>query len=107
MIYLKSKILQAIGYQSYSEFCAKVGISKFNFSKWVNKHQNLSVATLYKILNYLEVLSPEHNFSSIEKLTTNQLLDIYENRDKLEEIFKALEKLDNDYKIPKFLPKEK
>ncbi len=102
-MYLKSHILSAIGYEHYSSFCKNAGISRFNFSKWVNNHQKLSVATLFKILNYLEVLSPEHNFSSIQKLTTNDLLDLYENREKLENIFKALEKLEKDNPLPKYL----
>jgi len=102
-MYLKAHILSAIGFESYSTFCKNVGISRFNFSKWVNNHQKLSVKTLFKILNQLEVLSPEHNFLSIEKITTDDLLDLYENRDKLENIFKALEKLEIENKLPRYL----
>lgn len=102
-MYLKAHILSAIGFNHYHTFCKNVGISRFNFSKWINNHQKLSVVTLFKILNYLEVLSPEHNFLSIQKLTTDDLLDLYKNRDKLENIFKALEKLENDNPLPKYL----
>ena len=98
---IKYKILAGMGLESYTDFCKNVGISRHNFSKWINNHQKLSVSTLYKLLNYLEVLPPEHNFLSIEKLTVDQFIDLYENRDKLEEVFNSLERLDKKYKLNK------
>ncbi len=94
MMNIRKIIHEAIGLDTYTNFCKQAGISKYNFSAWINFRQNLSVATLFKLLNYLEVLPPERNFLSISNLTVAQLENLYHHRDDLNAIFEALKELE-------------
>ncbi len=91
------KAMNAKDYYHYTTFCSDVGISRFNFSKWINHRQSLSVGTLFKILNHLKILRPEHNLPQVKKLDVDDLVYLYENREELTKVFDALEELETRY----------
>lgn len=91
------KAMNAKDYYHYNVFCSDVGIDRFNFSKWMNRRQSLSTGTLFKILNHLKILCPEHNLTRVNYLNVDDLVYLYENREELEKIFDALEELELRY----------
>jgi len=97
---IRKQVIKAMNtkdYYLYKDFCLDVGICRFNFSKWMNRKQTISTNTFFKILNRLEILCPEHNLALGKKTNLDDLLYLYENQDKLKEVFKALDNLKDRY----------
>jgi len=85
------KAMNAKDYYHYNTFCKDVGICRFNFSKWINRKQSLSADTLFKMLNRLEILCTKHNPPLGKNVNVEDIIYLYENQDKLQELFTALD----------------
>ena len=97
---IRKQIIKAMNtndYYHYTTFCNDVGICRFNFSKWINNKKSLSTNTLFKMLNHLKILRPKHNLTLGKNTNIEDLIYLYENQDKLQKVFEALDELENRY----------
>lgn len=84
--------------KSVKAFCEKVGLSRFNLSAYVNNRQSLSIGSLITILKGAKKLPPEHNFfTGLYKIDVEVLLEMYNNKEDLNKVFKAIEEIRKQY----------